>query len=104
MAAKTITQLTPSDYWYGDPQWSPDGSFVVVQANRNPEQESARYSINHNYDLWKISLSDRKLEQLTLVRGRSFRREFLRMANGWYVLVLRGGDRTGTFSIWSSSI
>lgn len=55
VAAKTITRLTPGDYWYGDPQWSPDGSFVVVHANRTPEQESVRYSINHNYDLWKIT-------------------------------------------------
>ncbi|MCZ2344483.1 MAG: hypothetical protein LC104_22215 [Bacteroidales bacterium] len=69
VAATTITRLTPGDYWYGDPQWSPDGSFVVVQANRNREQESARYSINHNYDLWKIPLATRKLEQLT--RNRS---------------------------------
>ena len=72
VAAKTITKLTPGDYRYGDPQWSADGSFVVVQANRNPEQESARYSINHNYDLWKISLADRKLEQLTVGPGPEF--------------------------------
>ena len=34
-AAGQITRLTPDDYWYGDPQWSPDGSFIVVHANRN---------------------------------------------------------------------
>ncbi len=72
VAAKTITKLTPGDYWYGDPQWSPDGSFIVVQANRTAEQESARYSINHNYDLWKITLRDGKMEQLTHGPGPEF--------------------------------
>ncbi|MFH1301716.1 MAG: S9 family peptidase [Planctomycetota bacterium] len=72
VAAKTITKITPGDYWYGEPQWSPDGSFVVVHANRTPEQESVRYSINHNYDLWKITLKDNKLEQLTKGPGPEF--------------------------------
>lgn len=72
VAAGSIARLTPGDYWYGDPDWSPDGLFVVVQANRNPDQESARYSINRNYDLWKISLSDRTLEQLTFGPGPEF--------------------------------
>ncbi|MDB6074017.1 MAG: family peptidase, partial [Verrucomicrobiaceae bacterium] len=47
-----ITKITADDFWYGDPQWSPDGSFLVVCANRTADQESARYSINHNFDLW----------------------------------------------------
>ncbi|MDF1744125.1 MAG: S9 family peptidase [Gimesia sp.] len=72
VAAKTITRITPDDHWYGNPQWSPDASFVVVHANRTPEQESARYSINHNYDLWKISLKDKQLEQLTKGPGPEF--------------------------------
>ena len=72
MAAGQITRLTPDNYWYGDPQWSPDGSFVVVHANRTPEQESVRYSINHNYDLWKIRLGDRQMEQLTTGPGPEF--------------------------------
>jgi dipeptidyl aminopeptidase/acylaminoacyl peptidase len=72
VAAKTINQLTPGDYWYGNPQWSPDGSFIVVHANRTPEQESVRYSINHNYDLWRITLRDRKMEQLTKGLGPEF--------------------------------
>ncbi len=72
VAASKFRRLTPGDYWYGDPQWSPDGSFVVVQANRNPEQESARYSINHNYDLWKITLADNRMEQLTDGPGPEF--------------------------------
>lgn len=70
--ASRITKLTPGDYWYGDPQWSPDGSYIVCHANRNAEQESARYSINHNYDLWKISLADLRLEQLTFGPGPEF--------------------------------
>lgn len=72
VAAARITKLTSDDYWYGDPQWSPDGSFIVVHANRNAEQESARYSINHNYDLWKITLADRRIEQLTTGPGPEF--------------------------------
>ena len=71
-AAKAITRITPGDYWYGDPQWSPDGSYIVVQANRNAEQESARYSINHNYDLWKFPLQGGKMEQLTHGPGPEF--------------------------------
>lgn len=71
-AAARISRLTSDDFWYGDPQWAPDGSFVVCHANRNAEQESARYSINHNYDLWKITLADRRLEQLTRGPGPEF--------------------------------
>lgn len=72
VVASRITKLTPGDYWYGDPQWSPDGSFIVCHANRNAEQESARYSVNHNYDLWKITLTDRRIEQLTTGHGPEF--------------------------------
>ena len=71
-AASRITKLTPGDFWYGDPQWSPDGTFIVCHANRNAEQESARYSVNHNYDLWKITLADRRMEQLTHGPGPEF--------------------------------
>lgn len=72
VAASHVSRITPGDFWYGDPQWSPDGSFVVVHANRTPEQESVRYSINHNYDLWKITLNDNRLTQLTKGPGPEF--------------------------------
>lgn len=71
-AAKQITRLTPGDFWYGDPQWSPDGMFIVCHANRNAEQESARYSINHNYDVWKITVADQQMTQLTKGPGPEF--------------------------------
>lgn len=71
-AASRITRLTTDDYWYGDPQWAPDGSFLVVHANRTPDQESVRYSINHNFDLWKIALANRRIEQLTTGAGPEF--------------------------------
>jgi len=71
-AAARITRVTADGFWYGDPQWSPDGSFLVVCANRTADQESARYSINRNYDLWKINLSDHHLEQLTTGPGPEF--------------------------------
>jgi dipeptidyl aminopeptidase/acylaminoacyl peptidase len=72
VGASRITRVTSDDFWYGDPQWSPDGSFLVVCANRSDDQESARYSINRDYDLWKISLNDRRLEQLTTGPGPEF--------------------------------
>jgi dipeptidyl aminopeptidase/acylaminoacyl peptidase len=71
-AASHIARVTEDDFWYGDPQWSPDGAFLVVHANRTAEQESVRYSINQNYDLWKITLADRHLEQLTNGPGPEF--------------------------------
>ncbi|MDB6117245.1 MAG: hypothetical protein JWO08_1026 [Verrucomicrobiaceae bacterium] len=67
-----ITKITADDFWYGDPQWSPDGSFLVVCANRTADQESARYSINHNFDLWKINLANHALTQLTSGPGPEF--------------------------------
>ncbi len=72
VAAARITRVTQDDFWYGDPQWSPDGSFLVVHANRTADQESVRYSINRNYDLWKITLSDHCIEQLTKGQGPEF--------------------------------
>jgi dipeptidyl aminopeptidase/acylaminoacyl peptidase len=72
VAASKIERITPGDFWYGDPQWAPDGSFLVVVANRTADQESVRYSINKNFDLWKITLADRKLEQLTQWPGPEF--------------------------------
>lgn len=68
-AASRITRVTHDNFWYGDPQWSPDGSFLVVHANRTADQESVRYSINHNYDLWRIDLLDHSLRQLTTGTG-----------------------------------
>ena len=59
VAAKTISRLTPGDYWYVAPQWLPDGSFIVLHAN-------------HNYDIWKIMLRGQKLEQLTHAPGPEF--------------------------------
>ncbi len=71
-AASSIVRLTPGDFWYGDPQWSPDGGSVVCHANRGAEQESVRYSVNHNYDLWRFALDDPRPEQLTFGPGPEF--------------------------------
>ena len=57
VAASQVTRLTDDEFWYGDPQWSPDGKSIVVHANRTDDQESVTYSINKNYDLWKIDLA-----------------------------------------------
>jgi len=65
VAAKRITRATKDDFWYGDPQWSPDGTYLVVHANRTDDRESVRYSINKNYDLWRVDVDDHELYQLT---------------------------------------
>ncbi len=64
-AALRIERLTHDDVWYGDPQWSPDGRFVVVHANKTADRESVRFSINKNYDLWAIDVQTRAVRQLT---------------------------------------
>lgn len=69
VAAARVTRVTNDETWYGDPQWAPDGKSVIVHANRTAERESVRYSINQNYDLWRIDLSDLELHQLTLGPG-----------------------------------
>ncbi|MGC3971689.1 MAG: hypothetical protein QM775_31390 [Pirellulales bacterium] len=59
----SIGQLPPpkrSDdkFWTGDPQWTPDGLRIVFHSNRTDDQESVRYSINKNYDLWLAKARD----------------------------------------------
>lgn len=72
IAAERITRITRDDFWYGDPQWSPDGTFIVTHANRTDDQESVRSSINRNYDLWKIRLAEGDIERLTTGPGPEF--------------------------------
>ena len=69
-AARRIDCLTrKDDAWYGDPQWSPDGRFLVVHANRTADRESARYSINKNFDLWALDAATGALRRLTTGPG-----------------------------------
>ncbi len=68
-AAAHVTRITNDEFWYGDPQWTPDGQSLIVHANRTSDQESVRYSINHSYDLWAITLKDHALTQLTCGPG-----------------------------------
>ncbi|MDB5385631.1 MAG: hypothetical protein JWM11_1277 [Planctomycetaceae bacterium] len=65
IAAARVTRMTNDETWYGDPQWTPDGKSLIVQANMTSERESVRYSINQNYDLWRIDVADHSLRQLT---------------------------------------
>lgn len=74
--AKRITRLSNDEFWYGDPQWSPDGKKIVVHANRTGDQESARYSVNKNYDLWEIDVETKALRQLTFGEGPEFSPRF----------------------------
>lgn len=68
-AAATIDRLTDDDAGYGQPQWLPDGKTLVVHANRTPDRESVRFSINKNYDLWAIDVASRALRRLTTGPG-----------------------------------
>jgi len=71
-AAARIRRVTDGRFWYGDPQWAPDGTFLVVHANREADQESVRFNINRNFDLWRITLDDLRIEQLTTGPGPEF--------------------------------
>lgn len=64
-AATSFRKLTEDDAWYGDPQWTPDGKSLVVHANRTSARESVRFSINRNFDLWRIDVATRALTALT---------------------------------------
>ena len=69
VAAARVTRITSDDYWYGDPQWAEEGKAIMVHANRTKDQEAVRYSINQNYDLWRIDLGDGSLLQATFGPG-----------------------------------
>ena len=71
-AASRIIRLTDDEFWYGQPQWSPDGEKIAVHANRTAERESIRYSFNQNYDIWEIDVATRGLRQLTSAPGPEF--------------------------------
>lgn len=71
-AATRILRLTDDPYWYGQPQWSPNGKRIAVHANRTSEQESIRYSFNQNYDIWEINVATHSLRQLTRGAGPEF--------------------------------
>lgn len=68
-AAARIRCLTLDDAWYGDPQWSADGRSIIVHANRTADRESVRYSINKDYNLWRIDVDSGAIEQLTFGPG-----------------------------------
>jgi dipeptidyl aminopeptidase/acylaminoacyl peptidase len=64
-AASKMERLTNDEVWYGDPQWSPDGKSIVVHANRTADRESVRFSINKNFDIWRIDAATKEVRQLT---------------------------------------
>ena len=69
LVATRVIRVTDDEHWYGDPQWTPDGKSLIVHANRTSQRESVRYSINQNFDLWRIDLADNSLHQLTTGPG-----------------------------------
>ncbi|MFP6764847.1 MAG: S9 family peptidase [Planctomycetaceae bacterium] len=71
-AADRIIRLTDDKFWYGQPQWSPDGAKIAVHANRTAERESIRYSFNQNLDIWEIEVATRAIRQLTAGPGPEF--------------------------------
>lgn len=68
-AAAKVDRLTDDDVWYGDPNWHPDGKTLAVHANRTADRESARFSINKNFDIWLIDVETKKAAQLTTGPG-----------------------------------
>lgn len=64
--AEPIFIADTDDYWYGDPQFTPDGKSIVCHANRTDDQESVRYSINKNYDLCLFELQEHKPKHVYL--------------------------------------
>jgi dipeptidyl aminopeptidase/acylaminoacyl peptidase len=71
-AATRIRKMTDDGFWYGDPQWWPDDSHLVVHANRTADQEPVASSMNRNFDLWRIGIEDRRLTQITTGPGPEF--------------------------------
>ena len=71
-AADRIVRLTDDEFWYGQPQWSPDGKKIAVHANRTAERESIRYSFNQNLDIWDIDVDTHVIRQLTAGPGPQF--------------------------------
>lgn len=68
-AAEKVHRVTDDDIWYGDPQWSVDGKALVVHANKSEDRESVRFSINKNFDLYRIDIATGKQSQLTTNPG-----------------------------------
>lgn len=68
-AASRIERLTADTVWYGDPQWSPDGTRLAFHANVGPDREAVRYSINKNYDVYLLELATKTRRRLTAGPG-----------------------------------
>ena len=104
-----IRRCPNDEYWYGDPQWSHDGKSFICHANRTLDQESVRYSINKNYDLWRcdpntdyhvLPKDDESPEQLTTNPGPDVSPRI--SPNGKHVLYLsvpRKGPHNDVFNL-----
>lgn len=98
-AASKIERLTNDNDWYGDPQWSPDGKSLIVHANRTNDRESVRFSINKNFDIWRIDVATKEIRQLTTGPGPEVSPRF--SPNGERIVCLsvpRKGSHRDTFN------
>ncbi len=64
-AAGKIERLTDDNVWYGDPNWHPNGKTLALHANRTADRESARFSINKNFDIFLLDVTTRRFTQAT---------------------------------------
>lgn len=68
-AAKNVRRLTDDETWYADPQWTPDGRHLICVANKSEATESARFSINQDFNLWRLDATTGEQSQLTTNPG-----------------------------------
>ncbi|MBI2192960.1 MAG: S9 family peptidase [Planctomycetes bacterium] len=64
-ASPWAKRLTRGNYHHGDPRWSPDGRWIAFVSNQSGDEEAVIWSLNKNYDLWRMPSGGGKAERLT---------------------------------------
>ena len=75
-----------------------EANFLICHANLTDDQESVRYSINKNYDLWRFEVHEQGLFKAAdnnspPTPAPMFRRGFRRMASMCFISRCRGRGR-----------